>query len=245
MDVSKLINIIIRSSKSYPEILFNDRNKTISFINPLQYYLARQNWDIYSNLDYIFIDGISVVKIFKLLYGIRIPRLSFDMTTMAKDLFEWISHTDKTIYFIGSKQEDVEKSVTNFQISFPNIQILGYRNGYFYNEREREQAIEDIIQTNPSYVIVGMGSVVQEKFALDLKNAGFKGLIFTCGGFLHQSVNRLNYYPRWVDKYNLRAIYRLFTEKGVYKKWGKAPIVFSKFFIDFIPTKKSLLKQTY
>lgn len=244
MDVSLLINKIKQSPIGYPELFFNEKGKIATFINPLQYYLARKNWNVYSKFDYVFVDGISVVKIIKLLYGISVPRLSFDMTTMARDFFSWINiQNNKSIYLIGSSQDSIVKAVRNYKSVYPNLNIIGYRNGYFNNASDRESTIEYIVKLNPDYVIVGMGSIIQEKFALDLKEKGYNGLAVTCGGFFHQSAQGIEYYPKWVDKYNLRAIYRLFTEKGVYKKWTKIPIIFFKFILDYIPTKKSLINN--
>lgn len=75
-----------------------------------------------------------------------------------------------------------------------------------------------------------MGSPLQEQFALDLKKSGYNGVVFTCGGFLHQTARGIKYYPEWVNKYNLRAFYRLFHEKGL---WGRLYNVLIEFPILF------------
>ena len=35
---------------------------------------------------------------------------------------------------------------------------------------------------------------------------------------INKTSERINYYPAWVDRYNLRAFYRLSHEKGL---WGR------------------------
>ena len=48
---------------------------------------------------------------------------------------------------------------------------------------------------------------MQENFLLKVKNAGYQGVGFTCGGFIHQtSKNEIDYYPAWVDVYK-RQVY--------------------------------------
>ena len=73
---------------------------------------------------------------------------------------------------------------------------------------------------------------------MDLKKAGYKGIVFTCGGFLHQTSDNINYYPEWVNKYNLRAFYRLFHERGLVKRLFNVLLEFPiLFIIDTIQTK--------
>ena len=124
--------------------------------------------------------------------------------------------------------------------SYPNIHILGFKNGYFENEEAKKKACEEIISLNPNFVIIGMGTPRQEEFSLKLKNAGYKGISFTCGGFLHQTTNKMDYYPKWVNKMNLRAFYRLTHEKNMVQRLIYVlfhfPIVFTW---DTIVTKLS------
>ena len=110
------------------------------------------------------------------------------------------------------------------------MKIAGYRNGYFIDKNDRKKAIADIIGLDSDFTIIGMGSPLQEQFALDLKKSGYNGVVFTCGGFLHQTARGIKYYPEWVNKYNLRAFYRLFHEKGL---WGRLNNVLIEFPILF------------
>ncbi|MDE6444898.1 MAG: WecB/TagA/CpsF family glycosyltransferase [Muribaculaceae bacterium] len=193
-------------------------------------------------MDGLYVDGILMCKLINLIWRKKIPRLSFDMSGMAVDLFSYLnSNSDtKTIYFIGAKQDSLEKSIQHIKESYPNINIKGFRNGYFSSEKERIDAIDNIISLNPDYIIVGMGSPLQEKFCIELKNRGFQGIAFTCGGFLHQTAKRINYYPAWINKYNLRAFYRLANEKGLWGRLWKVFIQFPYLFIaDSIRTKFS------
>lgn len=57
------------------------------------------------------------------------------------------------------------------------------------------------------------------------------GIAFTCGGFLHQTSHKINYYPNWVNKLNLRAFYRLTHEKGMFVRLWNVLIEFPIMFI--------------
>jgi N-acetylglucosaminyldiphosphoundecaprenol N-acetyl-beta-D-mannosaminyltransferase len=57
-----------------------------------------------------------------------------------------------------------------------------------------------------------MGIPLQEEFILALRNAGFQGVSLTCGGFLDQLVRGERYYPEWIERFELRWLYRLASE---------------------------------
>ena len=58
--------------------------------------------------DGLYVDGMLMCKLINLLWRRSIPRLSFDMSGMAVDLFRLLDEAagDKTVYFIGAKQEE-------------------------------------------------------------------------------------------------------------------------------------------
>lgn len=183
-------------------------------------------------MDGIFADGGLLVKAIKLVYGKQVTRRSFDMTSMAPELFSYAQEYGKTIYIVASKQEQVEAAVEIFRERYPKVKFAGYRNGYFSSESEMDDEAKRIVEVNPDFLIVGMGALMQEKFLLKVKNAGFKGVGFTCGGFIHQtSKNEIDYYPAWVDKTNLRFVYRMWKEPHTRKRYFMAGLLFPARFI--------------
>lgn len=231
MDNRNLVIKLIQTSERFPERVFSDKGLIYTCINPFSYHLVRKFNGLYDTFDGLFVDGLLMCWMIYLLWGKKIQRLSFDMTGIAKDLFELLNkNKSESIYFIGAKQEAIGSSISQIKSAYKQINIVGFRNGYFLLPEYRQAEIEKIVSINPTYVIVGMGAPIQERFAIDLKNAGYKGIIFTCGGFLHQSSNNINYYPNWINKYNLRAFYRLFHEKGL---WGRLYNVLIEFPILF------------
>ena len=231
MNICSFLRTIRHSSESYPEV-FDKKGLIITCVNPFSYHIVRNNRELYDKFDEIFVDGISMCWWIRLLWGIKITRLSFDMSGMAVDLFSRLNNNQiESIFFIGSKQESIEQTISQFMLAYPKMRVIGFRNGYFNDEKERADSIIHIISTNPTFVVIGMGSPLQEQYAVELKEAGYNGTVFTCGGFLHQSTNSINYYPEWINKYNLRAFYRLFREKGL---WGRLYNVLIQFPILFI-----------
>lgn len=231
MDVKHFVEIIEISSSNYPQSTFSEKQSFYTCVNPYSYHIVRKNRMIYEQFDGLFVDGMLMCKLIKLMWKKKIPRLSFDMSGMAVDLFERLNSSNETVYFVGARQESIEATVNQITKAYPQIKLAGFRNGYFNSETERQEEIDNIVNLSPNFVIVGMGSPLQERFCIDLKKMGYKGIAFTCGGFLHQTSYRLNYYPGWVNRYNLRAFYRLFHEKGL---WGRLYNVLIQFPVLFI-----------
>lgn len=213
MDNGWLIQKITQSNKLYPKHPFTDLKKIYTCVNPYSYHIVRKNIKTFSQFDGIFVDGILMCIFIRIILGKRIRRLSFDMTSIANDLFKYASNKHKSIYFIGSSQDKIKKSINVIADSFPDLNIIGFRNGYFNSLEERDDIIGEIIRIKPDFLIIGMGSPLQEQFAVDLKNEGYDGIVFTCGGFLHQTSEGINYYPKWINKLNLRGFYRQYKEK--------------------------------
>ena len=64
-----------------------------------------------------------------------------------------------------------------------------------------------------------MGTPLQEQFLIDLQKSGWVGKGYTCGGFLHQTANGIQYYPKWINRLGLRAFYRMYDEPQLIKRY--------------------------
>ncbi|WP_184549748.1 WecB/TagA/CpsF family glycosyltransferase [Mucilaginibacter sp. FT3.2] len=200
---------------------FDPRNrKLITFLNPNSYVLASERGDLFENFDWIAPDGILLVFTLNLLRATKykIRRFSCDMTSIVPYVFNVAIENKLSVFFLGADADSLNQSVNVFKNNFKELNIIGYRNGYFTDITERQSIINNIVYLNPAIVFVGMGVILQETMALDLKKSGFRGAIYTCGGFLHQTKREINFYPTFIDKLNLRFFYRVFKEDGFFKR---------------------------
>ena len=229
---SLLIKLIIATEQQGDYDILKKSGRIYSFLNPVSYLDALQHQDVFAQFDGIFADGSLLVAAIRLLYGKHITRRSFDMTSLVPKVFEYARTNKKSIYIVASKQEQVEGAVLIFQRNHPAVNIVGYRNGYFADEKEMEMEAKHIVALNPDFLIVGMGAIIQERFLLKVKGAGYQGIGFTCGGFIHQTAkNGKDFYPAWVDRMNLRFLYRMWKEPHTRKRYLVAGIVFPARFI--------------
>jgi len=114
----------------------------------------------------------------------------------------------KSFYLVGSKPEIIEKTVTKLKLEYPNIQILGYRDGYIKTIEESNLLIKDIKNKKPDVVFVAMGSPKQELLMEEMLKehpAIYQGL----GGSFDVYTGHVKRAPKWWVKNNLEWAYRL------------------------------------
>lgn len=229
---SPLVQKILSTETLSIDEVFTKKGRIYTFLNPVSYLSALDNKAMFTRFDGIFADGSILVAAIKTIYGKHVTRRSFDMTSIAPELLSFAETNKKTVYVVASQQEQVEKAVGIFKERYADLCVCGYRNGYFTSEMEMDREAERIVALNPDFLIVGMGIVMQEKFLLKVHDKGYKGIGFTCGGFIHQTAkNEIDYYPAWVDRMNLRFAYRMYKEKHTRKRYLQAAFQFPVRFI--------------
>lgn len=229
---SPIVKKILSTEELSLDDIFTENRKVYTFLNPVSYLSALDNKDLFGRFDCIFADGSILVAAIKLVYGKTVTRRSFDMTSLAPKLLQYAEVNGKSVYIVASRQEQVEKAVTIFKERYPKLDVAGYRNGYFSTDEERATEASHIVDVNPDFLIVGMGVLMQERFLLKVKDAGYNGIGFTCGGFIHQTAkDEIDYYPVWADKLNLRFVYRMIKEKHTRKRYAQAALLFPTRFI--------------
>jgi exopolysaccharide biosynthesis WecB/TagA/CpsF family protein len=188
-----------------------------SFVNPYSMLQLSDKHEVINDIDYWCADGISLVKLVKLFYGKNISRYSFDDASMAPMLFDYVKNNNLTLAIIGTKADIIDLAIRNIEYKY-GVKVTYFRNGYFTCE-ELKQTIDTIINNDIKVIICGMGTPLQEEFLIKLKQAGWRGYGYSCGGYLHQMAKSQNYYPDFFSKYNLRWAYRIYDEPKLVSRY--------------------------
>ncbi|UEG54951.1 WecB/TagA/CpsF family glycosyltransferase [Mucilaginibacter daejeonensis] len=209
----------------------------VTFANPY-------SWQLLSEADpkaiaqfKIFVDGILLVKVNNFFTGDKIDRYSFDDTSIAPIVFKYACDHKQSIYLAGGVPGVTKSAKEYISMNNPSINIIGNCAGYFASNEERGKSLNEALKSD--IVIVGMGTPYQEYFLTDLRNKGWKGTGFTCGGYMDQLVESKggNYYPDLVNKWNVRALYRLFREPG--RLWKRYLIMYPLFLYSYLKSKRN------
>ncbi|MDO4319874.1 MAG: WecB/TagA/CpsF family glycosyltransferase [Bacteroidales bacterium] len=133
-------------------------------------------------------------------------------------------HADRTFYIIGAAPEVNMATVAKLREQYPDIRIVGYRDGYLKDDADRQALIDDVVDKRPDVVFVAMGSPKQEILMMDMlrrHNAVYQGL----GGSFDVYTGRQKRAPQWWIDHNAEFAYRLIKQP----KRIKRNIAFVKF----------------
>lgn len=229
---------IEKRANSYIEILPR-KDLFVTFLNPYTLFAMKEHCDIYNSFDYICSDAVFPVLIDRL-HFIRSNRISFDLGSFAKPLFEYASIHRLSVYLLGTTEDNLTLATKKIYELYPDVTIIGKHNGFFEND---EEMIAEVLRVQPDIIILGLGTPKQDLFLKKLYDSGFHGAAYTCGGFLHQTARSINgyYYPDFINKYNLRFAYRLLKEKYILQR---IIIYYPKFFFDYFAYLYQKKKQS-
>ena len=119
---------------------------------------------------------------------------------------------EKTFYLVGAKPEVIAATEKKLREEFPNIRIVGCRDGYIRSEQDKMLLIDDISLKRPDVVFVAMGSPKQELLMEEMQcrhpNAIYQGL----GGSFDVYTGNVERAPKWWVDHNMEFAYRLIKE---------------------------------
>ncbi len=211
----------ICGSKKFEDVLAGEKRGCvyISFLNPYSYSVLSKNPKLIDVFDMYFVDGAFLQKMHNWIYRDNIERLSFDFSSVADLVFRSAGERKYSVGIVGAKETELELCLNNLKNKYKDVNIVYARNGYFSNDDERVECVNQLKESSPDIVIIGMGTPFQEDFVkLIRENSKNHRLVFTCGGFITQTSIRTDYYYSFVKKYGLRWMQRAIQEKHVRRR---------------------------
>lgn len=127
------------------------------------------------------------------------------------------------VFFLGAKQETLDIMRGVLEKEYPNMEIVGMRNGY-YTEDEEADIAESISQLEPDFLFIGMPSPRKERFILKYKHQINVGCFYGVGGAFDAKAGVLSRPPKWLQHGGLEYWLRVIREPKVYGK--RIPLYF-------------------
>lgn len=187
----------------------------VTFVNPLTVHVLNQApgyAEVLGKFDLIQPDGGLLARHATRVLGFPVARRSFDGNSLAPEVFAHCVTNGLCVGFIGGVDGVASAASGRIQDAF-GMDVKYTRSGFFSAAAEVSTCYDEIISNGVDVVVCGMGAPYQDRFLVGLKEAGWRGLGFTCGGYLDQVVDSgIEYYPALVNRLNLRAPYRLIRE---------------------------------
>lgn len=189
-----------------PRLIFSSNGSVIARYNRDETFRT-----VLNQADIIDADGMSIVFASKLLNK-RPIRSRVATTDLIHPMSRFAEKYGIRFFFLGSTEESVRAAKLYFQKSYPGLQIVGIRSGFFSKDKEAS-ICKDIVRAQTDILWVGMGSPLQECFAIRCREmlTGVRW-IRTCGGlFDHYNGSNVRA-PQWMQLAGLEWLFRVLRE---------------------------------
>ena len=224
-------NLYKKSKNNFYDLLKkNLKNEKKNFVitaNPETYMTSYKDDEILKILNnknnLVVPDGIAIVKTAKYL-GLDIKE-RITGVEIAEFLLEEANKNKYKLYLFGAKEEVLNTLVEVIKNKYPNINIVGFKNGYV---NDKDKVMNEIKKLNPDITLIALGIPAQEKLINKHIEKFTKGIFIGVGGTFDVLSGIKKRAPKLFIKLNLEWLYRIVTEPKRIKRFYKYNIKFLK-----------------
>jgi len=188
--------------------------------------------------DIVNIDGMGVVLGLRLL-GHKVPErvAGIDLFT---ELIELCAENGWRPYFLGAKPAVVKKTVEMFSEQYSDLQIAGYRDGYFSEEEETDVA-ETIRASGADMLFIAITSPKKEIFLNRFGSEMNVPFSMGVGGSFDIIAGVTKRAPQWMQRCGLEWFYRIMEEpRRMWKRYAVTNTIYA-----FLLVKELFLRRHY
>jgi len=194
--------------------------------------------DIFNNADLVHIDGMSVVLALRF-FGYAIPE-RVATPDLADDILVMANREKMSVFLFGAKEATLALCKKNIEEKYPDLKIVGSRNGYF-EPAEEEEIFKMINKVSPDILLLGMSSPRKELFFENYRNKINAHYILGVGGYFDIIAGLIKRAPRWMQDIGLEWFFRLLQEPR--RLWRRYLIGIHQFFWLVINEKRRRAKK--
>ena len=178
--------------------------------------------------DLVTADGVPVVWSSRLLGTPLVERVSG--VDLLPRLLKMGSENHLRVYFLGARQEIVEKMVALCHESYQDIVIAGYHHGYFAEE-DHPRIISEIYNSNADFLFIGMPTPFKETWCYQHKDELNVPVIIGVGGSFDVLTGYIPRAPKWMQNIGMEWFWRFMMEP---RKMWKRYLVTNTIFISLM-----------
>jgi N-acetylglucosaminyldiphosphoundecaprenol N-acetyl-beta-D-mannosaminyltransferase len=164
----------------------------------------------FESADIIHADGQAAVFASRLLTGTPIPERSAT-TDFIHDAARAAAEQGLRFFLLGATEEANEKAARILRETYPGLQIVGRRHGYF-SLLDEDDICDEINLTRPDVIWVGLSVPLEYQFAVRNRGRLQAGWLVTCGGCFNFIAGDYKRAPRWMRSAGLEWLHRLWRE---------------------------------
>ncbi len=158
-----------------------------------------------------YCDGEGVRLGARLLGRFLPPRIV--LTYWIWDLCRFFEENDLSVFFLGGKEDVVERAVKVVTLRHPRLNVKGWHHGYFTKEGpENDRVVEMISGAAPNVLFVGFGMPLQEHWIQQNLSRLTVNAVFPAGSMIDYTAGVKKYAPRWMTSHGLEWLHRFLMD---------------------------------
>lgn len=116
-------------------------------------------------------------------------------------------------YFYGSRQETLDKLISNLKRQYPGLQIVGSFSPPFrpLTEEEDQKVIKAINDTKPDFIWIGLGAPKQEKWMAE-HHGQVSGVMLGVGAGFDFHAGTVKRAPKWMQEVCIEWLWRMLQD---------------------------------
>lgn len=171
------------------------------------------------------VDGMGVVWGARAL-GIPVPERVSGVDLMER-LLEVCALLEFRPYFLGAKQEVLDRAVLAAIDRWPSLNFAGHRNGYFAADEEAE-VVDEIRAAKPDCLFIAMPTPRKERFLRQHRETLNIPFIMGVGGSLDVLAGEVSRAPIGMQRAGLEWLYRVYQEpRRMWWRYANTNVVFA------------------
>jgi N-acetylglucosaminyldiphosphoundecaprenol N-acetyl-beta-D-mannosaminyltransferase len=120
-------------------------------------------------------------------------------------------------YFLGARPGVADDAARRLIERYPGCTIVGMQHGYF-TESDEPAIVESIRRAHPDVLFVALGIPVQEKWISRYRDTLGVPVLVGVGGSLDVFAGRVKRAPRWMQRFSMEWLFRLFQDPRKLRK---------------------------
>lgn len=141
------------------------------------------------------------------------------------------------VYLLGAGKDTVAAAHANLQRQYPDVQFVGYRDGYF-TEKDDGAVVAAIRAADPDLLFVARSMLTQEPWIAKYQHVLQVPVMMGVGGSFDVVAGKLRRAPAWMRNMRLEWLFRLLQEPSRYRRM----LVLPKFVMKVLRDGENVLK---
>ncbi len=171
---------------------------------------------VLNQADLVYADGAGVVLASRILGGCTLQKVTG--RTWISDFCEAAAAEGLRLYFLGGRPGVAQLAGEALRQAWPELQVVGARDGYFSIENEPE-ILAEIAAAKPHVLFVGMNTPNQEKWIAAHRTAIDVPVCWAVGALFDFVAGQEAPVPDWMYKLHLEWFWRLLMDPS--GKWRR------------------------